>query len=52
MSRDGRDMNTDSRGNRVSRVAGIKHSEDSVFCVTEGNLMVIIIENKEVCELF
>jgi len=30
-SRDGRGMNTSGRGNRVSRTAYIKHSEDSVF---------------------
>ena len=30
-SRDGRGMNTSGRGNRVSRTAYIKHSEDSVL---------------------
>ena len=30
-SRDGKGMNTSGRGNRVSRAAYIKHSEDSVL---------------------
>ena len=30
-SRDGKGMNTSDRGNRVSRTAYIKHSEDSVL---------------------
>jgi hypothetical protein len=52
MSGDGRGMDASSRDNRVSRVASIEHSKDSVLLSDRGDLMVIIIKNKEVCELF
>ena len=50
ISRDGRDVNTSCRGNRMSRVANIEHSENSVL-LTEGG-MIIIIENNQCVNCF
>ena len=52
ISRDGRDVNTSCRGNRMSRVASIEHTENSVLLSNRGGILVIIIENNQVYELF
>jgi hypothetical protein len=51
-SRDGRGMNTSSRGNGVSRMVSIKHGKDTVLLYRKRDLMMIMVRNKKVCEFF
>jgi hypothetical protein len=51
-SKEGRGINISGRGNRTSRAAGISMVRIQFFRAGERDLMMMMVGNKEVYELF